>query len=50
MTYSEIRIVTTSLAYFPVLNFIANYIKRNFVFTKEEVKENVIKEKLVKII
>ena len=50
MAYSETRIVIGGLAHIPVLIFIANFIKGRFVVKTEEIKDNELKEDLVKII
>ena len=43
MAYSETRIVIGGLDHVPVLFFIANFIKGNFVIKTEETKDTVIK-------
>ena len=50
MAYSETRIVIGGIAHVPVLIFIANFIKGKFRIKTEEVKDNVVKEELVKVI
>ena len=50
MAYSETRIVIGGLAHVPVLIFIANFIKGNFVIKTEEAKNTVVNEEPVKII
>ena len=50
MAYSETRIVIGGLAHIPVLIFIANFIKGRFGVKTEEIKDNELKEDLVKII
>ena len=50
MAYSETRIVIGGLAHVPVLIFIANFIKGNFVIKTEETKNTLVKEEPVKII
>ena len=50
MAYSEIRIVFGGLAHFPILIFIANFIKVKFGVKSEEVKETLVKDEPVKVI
>ena len=50
MAYSETRIVIGGLAHVPVLVFIANFIKGKFGIKTNKVKDNLVKEELVKII
>ena len=50
MAYSETKIVIGGLAHVPVLIFIANFIKGNFVIKTEEAKDTVVHEEPVKII
>ena len=50
MAYSETRIVIGGLAHVPVLIFVANFIKGQFVIKTEEAKNTVVNEEPVKII
>ena len=50
MAFSETRIVIGGLAHVPVLIFIANFIKGNFVIKTEETKDTIVKGEPVKII
>ncbi len=50
MAYSETRMVIGDLAHVPVLIFIDNFIKGKFGIKTEETKDNVVKEKPVKIV